>query len=72
MQKSLYLRLSLILYSALLFFSFVAFILCCVRLNYTTTPRSDHSLFNGQSFYDPSVVELVVTSILTVFWVLFL
>jgi hypothetical protein len=42
------------------------------RLSYTTTPRQDKSLFNGLSFYDPSVAELLATSVFTIVWVVFL
>ncbi|KIL64355.1 hypothetical protein M378DRAFT_186769 [Amanita muscaria Koide BX008] len=45
------------LYAALILFSFLLFCLCCARLHYTTTELL---------YYDPIVVELLVTTLLTV------
>jgi len=46
------------MYGALILFSFLLFCLCCARLNYTSV----------KGFYDPIIVELLVTSLLTIPW----
>jgi len=38
------------------------FCLCCARLSYTDHTRNETSLFDGQPFYDPSIVELLISS----------
>ncbi|PFH49296.1 hypothetical protein AMATHDRAFT_147990, partial [Amanita thiersii Skay4041] len=53
-------------------FSFILFCLCCVRLHYTTTLDSRDPLNGGVSFYDPIIVELLVTTILTILWSLYI
>jgi len=54
----------LVLYLLLGLWSFFLFIFCVVRLAYTLTPRAKGDLMNGLPFYDGSVVELLVSSIL--------
>ncbi|PVF99203.1 hypothetical protein CPB86DRAFT_315518 [Serendipita vermifera] len=53
-----------ILYCAFFLWSFLLFIFCIVRLSYTTRWRGEPSLNGGAPFYDPCVVELLVSSIL--------
>ncbi|KAE9407506.1 hypothetical protein BT96DRAFT_104541 [Gymnopus androsaceus JB14] len=48
------------LYLALLVFTFILFVLCCVRINYT--------LHLAPEFYDPVVAELLFTTIVTLLW----
>ncbi|KJA26573.1 hypothetical protein HYPSUDRAFT_63831 [Hypholoma sublateritium FD-334 SS-4] len=56
------------LYAALVFWSFVLFCLSAARLGYTThLPRGD-PLNNGHSFYDPIVVEILFTTLITIPW----
>jgi len=54
----------LVLYSLLGLWSSLLFIFCVLRSAYTLTPRSERSLMDGLPFYDPSVVELLVCSLL--------
>jgi len=53
----------LVLYFLLGLWSLFLFIFCAVRLAYTSTPRSEKSLMDGLPFYDPSVVELLISSV---------
>ncbi|KAF8730002.1 hypothetical protein AX14_005839 [Amanita brunnescens Koide BX004] len=53
------LRLRIPLYAILVLFSFVLFCLCCARLNFTTVDLK---------FYDPIIVELLVTALITIPW----
>ncbi|KIK53434.1 hypothetical protein GYMLUDRAFT_49325 [Collybiopsis luxurians FD-317 M1] len=46
------------LYIALLVFTFILFVLCCVRINETLSVN----------FYDPVIAELLFTSIATMLW----
>ncbi|KAJ3767996.1 hypothetical protein FB446DRAFT_753050 [Lentinula raphanica] len=46
------------LYATLLVFTFILFVLCCVRINDTLQVN----------FYDPVVAELLFTSIVTMLW----
>jgi len=55
----------LVLYVALAVWAFILFSLCCARLSYTSTPRTNTSLYDGAPFHDPSVAELLVSSIFT-------
>jgi len=57
------LRLRIPLYATLVLFSFVLFCLCCARLNFTTTDLKA---------YDPIIVELLVTALLTIPWALYI
>ncbi|KAF9241294.1 hypothetical protein BU15DRAFT_73421 [Melanogaster broomeanus] len=61
-----------LLYCLLFFFSIIVMALCAVRLHYTTHLSRFDSLNYGVQFYDPVVVELLVTSILTLFWAPFI
>jgi len=54
----------LVLYFLLGLWSLLLFIFCIIRLAYTLTPRTEKSLMGGLPFYDPSVVELLVCSVL--------
>jgi len=54
----------LVLYLLLGLWSSLLFIFCVVTLAYTLTPSSEKSLMDGLPVYDPSVVELLVSSIL--------
>jgi len=54
----------LVLYFLLGLWSSFLFLFCVARLAYTLTPRSERSLMGGLPFYDPSVVELLVCSVL--------
>lgn len=56
------------LYILLFIFSAVVMSLCAVRLHYTLNLSPLDPLNNGVQFYDPIVVELLLTSILTLFW----
>ncbi|KAI0742220.1 hypothetical protein C8Q80DRAFT_1186786 [Daedaleopsis nitida] len=56
------------LYVLLWLFSVVLLGLSATRLHYTLFLPPYDPLNNGQSFFDPIVVELAVTSILTLFW----
>jgi len=59
-------------YGILTFFSFIVFCLTIARLAYTDNlPRGD-SLNGGRSFYDPDVVELLITSMMSMAWAGFL
>lgn len=56
------------LYGALAFFSFLVFCLSAARIQYTTHLRKGDTLNNGISFYDPVVVELLFTALVTMPW----
>ncbi|RDX47973.1 hypothetical protein OH76DRAFT_1456489 [Lentinus brumalis] len=56
------------LYVVLWLFSAVLLGLTATRLHYTLFLPAYDPLNNGQPFYDPIVAELVVTSILALFW----
>lgn len=56
-------------YASLFLWTVLLIILCIVRLNYTSTRRTEKSLNDGNPFYDPSVAELLFTSLVTVIWV---
>ncbi|KAJ7288415.1 hypothetical protein C8J57DRAFT_1280156 [Mycena rebaudengoi] len=59
-------------YAALALFSFIVFGLTIARLNYTNhLPRGD-TLNRGRNFYDPDIVELLITSMMSMAWALFL
>jgi len=58
-------------YAILTLFSFIVFCLTIARLSYTNhLPRGD-PLNGGKDFYDPDIVELLVTAMLTMAWALF-
>ncbi|KAF8339305.1 hypothetical protein F5887DRAFT_478050 [Amanita rubescens] len=57
------LRLRIPLYATLVLFSLLVFCLCCARLNFTTTKLDG---------YEPIVVELLVTTLLTIPWALYI
>ncbi|KAK2460417.1 hypothetical protein APHAL10511_007582 [Amanita phalloides] len=57
------LRLRIPLYGTLVLFSLLLFCLCCARLNYTTSEFG---------FYEPIIVELLVTTLLTIPWALYI
>ncbi|KAG8969118.1 hypothetical protein FRC03_004433 [Tulasnella sp. 419] len=59
----------IILYGTLFLWSFLLFCLCCARLAYTTTPRDEKSLFNGEPFHDPSIVELLISALFAMMYV---
>ncbi|KAN0080362.1 hypothetical protein V8E55_009928 [Tylopilus felleus] len=60
--------LRFVLYCILFIFAVVTLALSAVRIHYTThLPPTDPTNY-GIQFYDPVVIELLVTSILTVFW----
>ncbi|KAG9310825.1 hypothetical protein JVU11DRAFT_8678 [Chiua virens] len=59
------------LYIVLFLFAMVTLALSAVRIHYTThIPPYDPTNY-GVQFYDPVVVELLVTSCLTVLWAVF-
>jgi len=58
----------IIFYVALFLFSLVLFGLCAARIHYTTHLPPGDPLNGGTSFYDPIVAELLVVSLLTMFW----
>ncbi|THU90554.1 hypothetical protein K435DRAFT_728250 [Dendrothele bispora CBS 962.96] len=60
------------LYITLLVFSFILFCLCCARIHYTTTLSRRDPLNNGVPFYDPSVAELIFTTLVTMMWIGFM
>ncbi|CAA7263978.1 unnamed protein product [Cyclocybe aegerita] len=60
------------LYGALTLFSFILFCLCAARLNYTTHLPPSDTLNGGRPFYDPVVVELLVSTLMTMPWSLFI
>ncbi|KIJ13011.1 hypothetical protein PAXINDRAFT_81989 [Paxillus involutus ATCC 200175] len=53
-------------------FSIVVMALCAVRIHYTTHLSRFDPLNYGVQFYDTVVVELLATSILTLFWAPFI
>ncbi|KAJ6512199.1 hypothetical protein C8R47DRAFT_687018 [Mycena vitilis] len=58
-------------YAILALFSFIVFCLTIARLSYTNNlPRGD-PLNGGKNFYDPDIVELLVTAMMTIAWALF-
>ncbi|KAJ7784650.1 hypothetical protein B0H16DRAFT_1402692 [Mycena metata] len=58
-------------YATLALFSFIVFGLTIGRLNYTNhLPRGD-PLNRGRDFYDPDIVELLVTTIMSIAWAIF-
>ncbi|KIK91732.1 hypothetical protein PAXRUDRAFT_13625 [Paxillus rubicundulus Ve08.2h10] len=61
-----------LLYCLLFLFSIVVMALCAVRIHYTTHLSRFDPLNYGVQFYDTVVVELLVTSILTLFWAPFI
>jgi len=56
------------LYGALGFFSFLVFCLSAARLQYTTHIPGGDPLDGGRDFYDPIVVELLFTTLMTMPW----
>ncbi|KAI0665547.1 hypothetical protein C8Q78DRAFT_986234 [Trametes maxima] len=56
------------LYVIIWLFSAVLLGLTATRLHYTIFLPPGDPLNNGRSFYDPIVAELLVTSVLTLFW----
>ncbi|KIO28689.1 hypothetical protein M407DRAFT_242901 [Tulasnella calospora MUT 4182] len=58
-----------VLYATWAVFAFLLFCLCCARINYTDHSRDEKSLFNGEPFYDPSIVELLISSIFALIWI---
>ncbi|KAG2143712.1 hypothetical protein DEU56DRAFT_247127 [Suillus clintonianus] len=60
------------LYCLLSIFSVVLMALCAARLQYTLHLSLDDPLNGGIQFYDHIVVELLVTSIITIFWSTFI
>jgi len=58
----------IICYVVLFVFSVVLFGISAARLHYTTHLPSNDPLNGGKNFYDPIVAELLVTSLLTMFW----
>jgi hypothetical protein len=62
----------LFLYFTLGLFSIVLFCLCAARLHYTTHLPGGDPLNGGAAFYDPIVVELLFTTIMTVPWCIFI
>jgi len=60
------------LYAALIFFTFILFCLSAARLNYTNhLPRGD-TLNSGHDFTDPIVVEILITTLMTIPWSIFI
>ncbi|KAJ6584882.1 hypothetical protein B0H19DRAFT_1107001 [Mycena capillaripes] len=58
-------------YAVLALFSFIVFCLTIARLSYTNNlPRGD-PLNRGRDFYDPDIVELLISAMLTIAWSLF-
>jgi len=58
-------------YAILALFSFIVFGLTIGRLSYTNNlPRGD-PLNRGKDFYDPDIVELLVTTMMTIVWAVF-
>jgi len=57
------------LYGGLILFSFILFCLSAARLNYTTRGNSTKG---GRVFYDPIVVEILITTLLTIPWSIFI
>ncbi|KAF8200198.1 hypothetical protein BJ912DRAFT_948260 [Pholiota molesta] len=53
------------LYGLLTFWSFVLFCLAATRLNYTTHLPKGDPLNGGRPFYDPIVVEVLITTLMT-------
>jgi len=63
--------LRIVSYAILALFSFIVFGLTIGRLNYTNhLPRGD-PLNGGRDFYDPDIVELLVTSMMSMAWAVF-
>jgi len=56
------------LYFALALFSFILFALCAARIQYTTHLSHNDPLNGGVSFYDPVVVELLFTTLMSMPW----
>ncbi|KAH0579507.1 hypothetical protein J132_11211 [Termitomyces sp. J132] len=56
------------LYAVLGFFSFLLFCLSAARLGYTTNLPEGDPLNGGRNFYDPIVVELLFTTLMTMPW----
>jgi len=57
------------LYGGLMLFSFILFCLSAARLNYTTHVLPGDS---GRGFYDPIVVEILIATLLTIPWSIFI
>ncbi|KAJ7212194.1 hypothetical protein GGX14DRAFT_622336 [Mycena pura] len=58
-------------YAIFVLLSFIVFCLTIARLSYTNNlPRGD-PLNGGKDFYDPDIVELLVTTILSMAWAAF-
>jgi len=58
-------------YAIFAFFSLIVFALTIARLNYTNhLPRGD-TLNHGRDFYDPDIVELLITTMMSIAWALF-
>ncbi|CAK5270259.1 unnamed protein product [Mycena citricolor] len=64
--------LRIVSYAALAVFSFINWCLTIARLSYTSNlPRGD-TLNGGKNFYDPDIVELLITCMMSIAWALFL
>ncbi|KAF7365297.1 hypothetical protein MVEN_00401500 [Mycena venus] len=60
--------LRIVSYAILVLFSLIVFGLTIGRLNYTNNlPRGD-TLNGGKDFYDPDIVELLVTTMISMAW----
>jgi len=58
-------------YAIFALFSFIVFGLTIGRLNYTNhLPRGD-PLNRGRDFYDPDIVELLITTMMSIAWAIF-
>ncbi|ESK86438.1 hypothetical protein Moror_4945 [Moniliophthora roreri MCA 2997] len=58
----------IILYSILALISVILLGLCAARIQYTTNLPPRDPLNNGVNFYDPVIIELLVTTLLTLGW----
>ncbi|KAJ6619476.1 hypothetical protein B0H10DRAFT_1163509 [Mycena sp. CBHHK59/15] len=58
-------------YAILAFFSFIDFALTIARLNYTNHLPHGDPLNGGHNFYDPDIVELLITTMMSIGWAIF-
>ncbi|KAJ7069858.1 hypothetical protein C8F01DRAFT_1114290 [Mycena amicta] len=59
-------------YGVFALFSFIVFCLTIARLAYTDNLPHGDTLNGGRNFYDPDIVELLVTSMMSIGWAGFL
>ncbi|KAF8208857.1 hypothetical protein K438DRAFT_1917225 [Mycena galopus ATCC 62051] len=63
--------LRIVSYAVFALFSLIVFALTIARLSYTNHLRPNDPLNHGRPFYDPDVVELLITAMMSMAWAAF-